>query len=251
MRPIASGSIANADLDASTALSSRIARCGPGSDPRVVGLFAGHFLDFAGDAMADAIRERAHARVVGVARTRQVDHLLVEDTTRPRPHEDDAIRQADGLPYVVRHEDHRLSSGAPNALDLSLQDLARLSIERRERLVHQKHRRVRREAPRNRTPLPHSTGQLVRIPIAKPPKVHQAQKLFALRRARLRARALQLLRKLDVLLQGQPWKQGGVLENHSAIRSGRVDQLAASPHAPVSGPSEARDQVQNRGLAAA
>ena len=93
---------------------------------------------------------------------------------RARPHEDDAIGEAHGLADVVRDEDDRLARGAPDALDLALQDLARLRVERGERLVHQQHGGIGRQRARDGAALAHAARELVRVAVLEAPEVHRA-----------------------------------------------------------------------------
>src|ERR1019366_7648364 len=152
-----------ASSDAAAQLATRIARTvSPRSHPRIVRLLTRYLLDLARDAARDAVRESGHARVVGGARSGQIDSLLVQDAPRTRPHQDDAIRQPDGLADVVRHEDDRLARRAPDPLDLALKDLASLGVERRERLVHEEHGGGGGEGGRDRAALPHASPALVR-----------------------------------------------------------------------------------------
>ena len=168
--------------------------------------------------LRDAARERRHARVVRRARPRQVDDLLVQDAAGARPHQHDAVGEAHGLADVVRDEDDGLARRAPDALDLALQDLPRLRVERRERLVHEQHGGIGRQRARDGAALAHPAGELVGVAILEAPEVHEAQELLAPRGPRARRQALELERELDVVAQGEPREERRVLEDDGPVR---------------------------------
>src|SRR5438093_10372704 len=71
------------------------------------------------------------------ARARQVDRDVRNDPTRPRRHDDDAIRKEDGLVDLVRDEEHRLARRGPDAQELGLHEIPSLSVELCERDVQE------------------------------------------------------------------------------------------------------------------
>src|SRR5581483_7155356 len=81
-------------------------------------------------------------------RARDVDIENGLDAARPRAHHDHPIRQEDRLVNLVGDEQHRLARGVPHLEQLLLHELARLGVERRERLVHQEDLGVRGQRPR-------------------------------------------------------------------------------------------------------
>ena len=74
-------------------------------------------------------------------RERNVDDSL--DAARLRGHQHAAVAEQQRLLDRVRDVDHGLAGLLPDAREFGLQDRAVLRVERRERLVHQQHRRDR------------------------------------------------------------------------------------------------------------
>ncbi len=93
---------------------------------------------------------------------------------------------------VVRDEQHRLAHLLLQLQELVLQVLAHHRVDRAERLVHQQHRRVRRQRPRHAHPLPLPAGELVRVAVAVAGGVQADQvEQFGRPRLPLRARPAQ------------------------------------------------------------
>src|SRR5260370_31382804 len=88
------------------------------------------------------------------ARPRHVDRHAVQHAAGARREHDHAIRQIDGLVDVVGDEDDRLARAAPDVQQERLHLVARLHVERRERLVHPTEFRAPPSSPRARPPLP-------------------------------------------------------------------------------------------------
>ena len=114
--------------------------------------------------------QRDEARVAAdlrdVARPRESD-VEARDRSRRRTgrQHDHAIRQRDRLVEVVRDEEDGLALRLPQVEQLVLHQLARLDVERRERLVHQHEVGVEDERLRERDALLHAARQLVRIAV--------------------------------------------------------------------------------------
>src|SRR5438132_6688119 len=92
------------------------------------------------DAVPDLIlvlEESWIAFDVQLARTRQVNLDTRLDPTRSAGKNDHPIGEVHGLLDVVRDEQRRLARLLPDAQQLTLHELARLCIERGERLVEQ------------------------------------------------------------------------------------------------------------------
>ena len=71
------------------------------------------------------------------ARMRQIDGDGLVDARRPALQHDDPMAEQHGLLDRVGDENHRGRPLFPNAQQLELQNLARLRVDSRERLVHQ------------------------------------------------------------------------------------------------------------------
>ena len=83
---------------------------------------------------------------------------------RPGRSEDQhPVGEEDRLVDLVRDEDRGLSRRVADPHEFGLHDLARLRVERGERLVEQEHLGLERERAGEIDALPHAAGELVRI----------------------------------------------------------------------------------------
>ena len=87
---------------------------------------------------------------------------------RPPIHHRDAVGQAQRLCLIVRHEDRGDADLALDLAQLVPHLLAKLLVERGQRLVEQQHARRVHERPRQRRTLLHAPGQLTRPPTPSP-----------------------------------------------------------------------------------
>src|ERR1041385_930745 len=85
--------------------------------------------------LAQLAKARFAQRVAG-ARARQVDSDGLVDARRPAFEHDDAMAEQHGFLDRMGDEDHRGRSLIPDAQQLELQNLARLRVDRGERLLH-------------------------------------------------------------------------------------------------------------------
>src|SRR5262249_566289 len=102
-----------------------------------------------------------------IARPSQVDLDVGLDAARTRREDDHAVGEIDRLVDVMGDEQHRLARRIPNLLQLLLQQLAVLRVERTERLIHQQNARIEREQARESHALLHAARQLARIVVAE------------------------------------------------------------------------------------
>ena len=110
------------------------------------------------------LRRAAHDAEVG-ARTRQrhghdLLHAAVLD-------HHDAVGDQHGLVEIVGDEQDGLLGARVDVEQLGLHGLARLRVERAERLVHQQHLGVDRERARDADALLHAAGELVRAAVER------------------------------------------------------------------------------------
>ena len=111
----------------------------------------------------------------GISRTseasrgpRQVDGVVADDARRrPRRHDHHAVGQRDRLLQVVGDEQHGLAVAGPQLEQQVAHDLARLGIERPERLVHQQDLGVADQHLGEAHALPLPARELVGIAVAE------------------------------------------------------------------------------------
>src|SRR5437764_111000 len=90
----------------------------------------------------------------------QLDSNLVDDFTGARAHDENAVRQSDGLFDAMRDEQNGRLSPQPERLEVHTNLQARQRIERAERLVHQEQRRIVDERAYQRDALAHAARKL-------------------------------------------------------------------------------------------
>src|SRR5205085_6285149 len=111
-------------------------------------------------------------------------------------------------------EYHRLAFVLHDAQQLFLQHLARLRIERGERLVHQQDVRIDRERAYQADALLHAAGELIRI---MPLETLEADEIEIMRNAfldALRWRMRHRQTESRVVVDGLPRQQAEMLEHH-------------------------------------
>ncbi len=116
----------------------------------------------------------------------------------------------------------------PDLREQALHVVAGERVERRERLVHQQHRRIVGERPRDGDPLLHAAGQMVRIGVREFLQLDQRELCERDLLALGLAHAFHLEPEGDVAERGAPGEQlGEVLEHDAAVEPVAGDRLAA------------------------
>ena len=87
--------------------------------------------------------------------------------TRPSLHDHDAVGEQHRLVEIVGDEQDGLAGAGVDVEQLGLHGLARLRVERAERLVHQQHLRVDGERARDADALLHAAGELMRAAVRR------------------------------------------------------------------------------------
>jgi hypothetical protein len=152
----------------------------------------------------------------------------------------------------MRHVKHRDAQTLLQLLDLDLQLLAQLFVERAERLIHQQHGRLENNRARNRDALLLATRQLARHALAVVLELHQRQCFFDLASDIVAGKFPHLQRKGDVLRHRHVRKERIFLKDHAdpALVRRDIGQIARpdADHAFVRG-LEPRNHHQQGGLA--
>ena len=179
-----------------------------------------------------------------------VGHLL----DQPAVHHRDAVRHRERLFLIVRDVHEGDADVALDALELHLQLLAELEVERAERLVEQQHGGTVHQRARQRHPLLLAAGQLGRAPLGLGGEADPLQLLRGAAPGLGPVHPLALEPEGDVLLHAEMWKQRVALE-HGVGRAleGRAagHVLAVQQDPALGGLLEAGDHAEGRGLAAA
>ena len=139
----------------------------------------------------------------------------------------------------------------PDTQQFRLHDVAGLRIERRERLVHQQHVRVRHQRARQTDPLLHAAGQLVRVMVLEAGQPDHVDEPLAGFAPCVALHAPQLEAELDVAHHRPPRQQTELLEHHGAVLAGSGDGIAVDRHLARVGRDQPEQDVEERALAAA
>ena len=92
-------------------------------------------------------------------------------------HHREAVGHREGLFLVVRDVDEGHPDLLLQGLELDLERLPELGVERAERLVQKKHGRVEDQSPRERHPLLLAPRELVRFAVAELLHLHEGERL--------------------------------------------------------------------------
>ncbi len=160
-----------------------------------------------------------------------------------------AIAQPCCFAHVVRNENDGAAGFSPDAFQFVVQQIASLSVQRRKRLVHQQDVGLGGQRSRQCDSLPHAARELMDVALPEFRKMHQAQIVLHLLLALVFADVLHLHAELDVPANCQPRKQAEFLEDQDAIGSRPTHRRAIHQHLSRGLRTQARDQVQQRGLA--
>ena len=184
-----------------------------------------------------------------IARPLKVDTVLRLDTARAVGHHKDAIRQSYRLLDVVGHEHDALAVCRPDAQELVAHHDLRLRIERSERLVHQHDLGVIGQQSSESDTLTHAAREcswIVMTELGEPEQVEQGADAV---RVLVPGYVSALESHGDVCAYVDPRQQRVTLKHEANTRlsPARVRQ----PNLACRGPHKARDQPENRGLAAA
>ena len=186
-----------------------------------------------------------------IARARDLDQEIALDRSRPVGHHDDAVGQVDRLLDAVGDEQDRLFELGPQAQQFVLQVAPGERVERAEGFVHQQDRRIERQHARDRHPLAHAAGQVLRVAGAKVGQRQQLEQVVHPAVDLRSAHALDLEAEADVLLDRHPGKQRVFLEHHAALRPRPGDRAAVDQDRARGRWREAGHRIEQGRLAAA
>ena len=134
----------------------------------------------------------------------------------------------------------------PDREKILLQLLARLRIERAERLVHEDENGLAHQRARDADALLHAAGQLMRIVLGESGKPDQLDEVARELAALAGADAVDLERELDVAHHGAPGQQAEILEHHAGVLARRRHRRSVDGDAALVGamrPAVSRSSV--------
>ncbi|MET4278485.1 hypothetical protein ABIB68_006587 [Bradyrhizobium sp. F1.2.2] len=140
---------------------------------------------------------------------------------------------------------------APDPQQFTLQRLARLGVERGERLVHQQHLGIIGEASRDRDTLLHAAGELMRIAVGKAGQPDQVEEMPRDVAPLLGLEPGDIETELDILFGGTPGKQRILLEHDAAVATGSCNRPAIEQNPTAGRQREPAQQIEQGGFPAA
>src|SRR5262249_55454127 len=161
--------------------------------------------------------------------------------------DDHAVRKVDGLVDLVRDEQDRRAPDRPDPCQLTLHRLARLRVQRRERLVHQQEARLHPQGPGPGPallpppPAPRPRGML------EAGERDQLNELQGAPTSLLAPDPVTFQTVGDVTEHSPPREERGVLEHQRAVPSGAGDSLTVYGNAAFEIPQEPRHRVEDAG----
>src|SRR5262249_58540595 len=114
------------------------------------------------DVRAQLGEARVGLDVALPARAREIDFDVFFDAAGARLHDDHAVGEIDRLVDAVRYKDNGIPRFGPDLEQFLLELLARLRVDRAERLVHEQDVRLLRQRACDADALLHAAGDLMR-----------------------------------------------------------------------------------------
>src|SRR6267378_2202204 len=183
------------------------------SDPRRARIA---LLDFIAEVLPDLLVEPrellAEADLDHVARPRQRDRVAGLHAARTGRQHDHLVGERDRFFQIVGDEEHRVARLRPELEQLVLHEVARLHVERAERLVHQQHARPVDQRGGERDALAHAARELVRVVALEAGQPDAPQPLEGPRARLAGGSAPDRQRQRDVLQRRLPRQQRVALE---------------------------------------
>ena len=146
---------------------------------------------------------------------------------------------------------HGCPGARPDAQEILLQLLARLRIERAERLIHEDEDGLAHQCPRDPDALLHAARELVRIVLREGGEPHEIEEVARLLAPLRYGKAVDLQRKLDVGHHRAPGQQSEALKHHAGVLARRGDLASLDGDPAFVGSDEPGREAQQGGLAAA
>src|SRR6266567_4033402 len=145
--------------------------------------------------------------------TRNGNRDDVLDPSRTRRKHDDAVREPQGFIQIMGDVDDGEIGAVEKLHQVLDQELARLRIERRQRLVHEQQARTHRERAGNPDALAHAAGELLGKRSGEFREPGTLQGVGDERAALGYGQLAMLERQRDVVCRAAPGQQGKILEN--------------------------------------
>src|SRR5262249_45905579 len=139
----------------------------------------------------------------------------------------------------------------PDPLELDVHLLPGHRVERPEGLVHEEHRRVVDEGPRERDPLLHAARQLPGVALLEALQADERQELERCGAVPLAREALRVDRQEHVVEDGAPREEDRRLEAHADVPARAGDGRAPEPRIAARGGHEPGQDLEERRLATA
>src|ERR1700751_1788080 len=123
--------------------------------------------DFFTQVIKDLARSFGNIHILQVTRAGKIDFVFPLHTPRTEAEDSYAVAQANRLTNVMSYKNNGAPSLRPDSFQFVMQQVARLRIERSERLVHQEHIWFGGKRTGERNPLSHAARELMGIAVAE------------------------------------------------------------------------------------
>src|SRR5579859_4985681 len=152
---------------------------------------------------------------------------------RSRRKNEHAVSQSDCFTDIMGYKQDRLVGRRPDGLKLSMQSITGQGIQRPEWLIHEQHRRVNCQRPRDSDPLAHSAGELMDITLFKAVQMHSLNETSS-NRSPLPGWDTSLTQaEFNIVLDIQPGKERRFLEEQHPISAWTAHFLSIGPDCPT------------------
>ena len=128
---------------------------------------------------------------------------------------------------------------------------AQLGVQVGQGLIHQQHLGIDRVGAGDGDALLHAAGELFGVGLGEALQIHHLQILVGQLLGLLLALTLELEPKLDVLLHGEPGKQGVLLEHDATVGAGTCNLCAIYQNLALGRGLQSADNIEQGGLTAA
>ena len=180
------------------------------------------------------------------SRTWEIDVQYFRNPARARSHDNHAVGQEHRLRDAVRDQYDCDALLPPDSQQFEVHRLARHSVERPERLIHQEDAGLMDERAANADTLSHASGEFRWVSVLEAGEPNRGEQSAGAAPCRAHIRTLDLRGHGNVGQDGPPRQQDGRLENDPNSRVGPLTPrppIATSPEVRSSVPANMRRRV--------
>ena len=185
-----------------------------------------------------------------IARSGKINGQIMGNGTLVSRHDENPIAEIHRLLGIMGDHDHRLRLFLPQSLELFLEVLPHLVINRTEGFVHEQNFWITGQSANHRRALFHAAGDLTGIEVFGPVQLRQVEELLQPFLLLLFADFLLLHGEKDIFFDRHPGKEGKVLKNEAAVRAWLFNYVAVQQHGSTARLLKSGDNGQQGSFAA-